>query len=108
MSDSDTYQAADEDEPPQAAADGSPELRRRLSSFAGIPAAAAARTPNPFADMSTALDRLHAARRAAGMPDLDDDEALALGVRLAREACDEIAAANDRREVPPFRSHVAF
>ena len=42
--------------------------------------------------MGTALDRLHAARRAAGMPDLDDDEGLALGVRLARETREELAA----------------
>lgn len=88
---------ANRDDVPRPVTDGSPELRRRLSSFAGIPAPAAARTPDRLPDMSTALDRLHAARRAAGMPDLDDNEGLALGVRLAREARGEIAAAIDRR-----------
>lgn len=73
------------------------DLRRRLSSVGGIPATAAARTPDPLPHMSTALDRLHAARCDAGMPDLDEDEGLALGVRLARDARDEIAAAIDRR-----------
>ena len=42
--------------------------------------------------MGTALDRLHAARRSAGMPELNDDEGLALGVRLVREAREELAA----------------
>lgn len=92
MSDRDAYQAADEDDLLHAVAEGSREVRRRLSSFAGIPAAAAARTPDPLPDMGPALDRLHAARRAAGMPDLDDDEGLALGVRLARETREELAA----------------
>jgi hypothetical protein len=87
----------EDDDLPRALADSGPELRRRLTSFAGIPATAGARTPDPLPDMSTALDRLHVARRAAGMPDLDADEGLALGVQLAREARDEIAAAIDRR-----------
>jgi hypothetical protein len=92
MSDSDAYRDPGEDEGLQAVADDSRQLRRRLSSFAGIPADAAARTPDPLPDMDTALDRLHAARRAAGMPDLDDDEGLALGVQLARETREELAA----------------
>ena len=81
-----------EDDLRQAVADDSRELRRRLSSFAGFPAAAAARTPDALPDIGTALDRLQAARRSAGMPELDDDEGLALGVRLAREAREELAA----------------
>jgi len=92
MSDRDAYREPGEDDLRQAVADDSRELRRRLSSFAGIPAAAAARIPDPLPDMDTALDRLHAARRSAGMPELDDDEGLALGVRLAREAREELAA----------------
>jgi len=92
MSDRDAYREPGEDDLRQAVADDSRELRRRLSSFAGIPAAAAARTPDPLPDMDTALDRLHAARRSAGMLELDDDEGLALGVRLAREAREELAA----------------
>lgn len=92
MSDSDAFQGPGEDDLLQAVADDSRELRRRRSALAGIPAAAAARSPDPLPDMDTALDRLHAARRVAGMPDLDDDEGLALGVRLARETREELAA----------------
>lgn len=94
MSDRDAYRRPDEDDLLQAVADGSRELRRRLNAFAGVPAAAAARTPDQLPDMGTALDRLHAARRAAGMPDLDDEKGLALGVRLSRETREEIAASD--------------
>lgn len=92
MSDSDAYLGHDEDDLLQAVADDSRALRRRLTVVAGIPTEAAARTPDPLPDMGTALDRLHDARRAAGMADLDDDESLALAVRLAREAREEFAA----------------
>ena len=92
MSESDPYEGLDEDELLQALADDSTELRRRLSAAAGIPAEAAARTPDPLADMATVLDELHAARRAAGIADLDEDEATEVSVRLAREAREELAA----------------
>lgn len=85
MSDGDADPGRDQDDVLQTVADETRELRRRLNAFAGIPAAAAARTPDPLPDMATALDRLHAARRAAGMPNLDDEQSRALGVRLARE-----------------------
>jgi hypothetical protein len=91
MSDRDAYQGPGEDDVRQAVADETRELRRRLHAFAGIPAAAAARTPDPLPDMDTALHRPHAARRTAGMRELDD-EGLALGVRLTRETHDELAA----------------
>jgi hypothetical protein len=92
MTDSDASQGPGEDDLLQSVADDSRQLRRRLSAVAGIPAEAAARTPDPLPDMDAALDRLHAARRAAGMSDLDEDEGLALGVRLGREAREELAA----------------
>lgn len=85
-----------ERDPYRAAADGV-EMRRRVSTVAGIPMTATARTPDPLPNMSTALDGLHAARRDAGMPDFDEDDGIAHGVRLARLARDEITAAIDRR-----------
>lgn len=92
MNDSEADPYSGEEDLLQAVANGSQQLRRRLSSFAGIPAAAAARTPDPLPGMDTALDRLQAARRSAGMPDLDDAEGLAFGVGLAREAREDLAA----------------
>jgi hypothetical protein len=92
MSETDPFEGLDEDELRQTLASDGVELRRRLNAAAGVPLEAAARTPDPLPDMATALDRLHAARRAAGMRDLDEDEGIELGVRLAREAREELAA----------------
>jgi hypothetical protein len=41
---------------------------------------------------ATVLDQLHAARRAAGIADLDEGEATEVSVMLAREAREELAA----------------